>query len=121
MGFVWGLSVVSFLQFLTGFSAKPAADSFGSEQFDRLVSVFSKNKFGYHTRFMSDFDLFLEAVLNERFIDESTQYYNDFTTGQEIEDTEAGLAGELAPADIRHLNRDPDHGHAEPFKCLMKP
>ena len=121
MGFVWGLTVVSAFQFLTGFSAKPETDKFGNEQYDRLVSVFSKNKFGYHTRFMSDFDKFLEAVLNERFIDESTQYYNDFTTGQEIEDTEAGLAGELAPADIRHLNRDPDHGHAEPFKCLMKP
>jgi len=121
MGFVWGLTVVSFIQFLTGFSAKPAEDKFASEQYDRLVSVFSKNKFGFHTKFMSNFDLFLEAALNERFLEESTKYQDDFTTGQEIEDTEAGLAGELAPADIRHLNRDPDNGHAEQFKALMKP
>jgi hypothetical protein len=113
MGFVWGLTVVSFIQFLTGFSAKPAEDKFASEQYDRLVSVFSKNKFGFHTKFMSNFDLFLEAALNERFLEESTKYQDDFTTGQEIEDTEAGLGGELAPADIRHLNRDPDNGHAE--------
>jgi len=121
MGFLWGLTVCSAFKFYFGFSAKPETDKVGAEQYDRLVSVFSKNKYGFHTRFMSDFDLFLEAVLNERFIDESTQYYNDFITGQEIEDTEAGLAGELAPADIRHLNRDPDHGHAEQFKSLMKP
>ena len=55
---------------------------------------------------MSDFDLFLEAVLNERFIDESTLYYEDAMNMLEIEDMEAGLNGELSRADVRHINRD---------------
>jgi len=67
---------------------------------------------------MSDFDIFLEAVLNERFIDESTQYYNDPYNSEQIEDTEAGLAGEFSEDDIRHVNRDPEPEHAAPFKCF---
>ena len=106
---------------MTGFSETPKDNKFASEQYERLVSVFSKNKFGFHTKFMSNFDLFLEASLNERFLEESTGYQDDFITGQEIEDTESGLAGEFAPADIRHLNRDPAPEHGEQFKCLMKP
>ena len=50
-----------------------------------------KNKYGYNTRFMSDFDLLLEGVLNERFIDESTLYYDDPSVSKEIEDMELGF------------------------------
>jgi hypothetical protein len=35
---------------------------------------------------MADFDLLLEAVLNERFIDDSTAYYDDPVTTVEIAD-----------------------------------
>lgn len=93
----------------------------GNEQYDRLVSVFSKNKFGYHTRFMADFELFLEAMLNERFIDESTLYYDDKVTSWEIEDQEAGLAGELSEADTRHMSRDRDTADHASYKALRYP
>ena len=55
---------------------------------------------------MSDFDLFLDAGLNERFIDESTLYYDDEIVAKEIEDTESGLANDLSEADIRGLLHD---------------
>jgi hypothetical protein len=60
---------------------------------------------------MSDFELFLEAILNEKFIDDSTLYYDDALTSKEIEDMEAG----------RHLLHDKDEGHHESFKSLMRP
>jgi hypothetical protein len=45
---------------------------------------------------MSDFELFLEAILNEKFIDDSTLYYDDALTSKEIEDMEAGLNGDFS-------------------------
>ena len=62
----------------------------------RLISLFNKNRYGYYTRFMSDFDIFLEAVLNERFIEDSTNYYDDPVVAKEIEDQEAGLVHDLS-------------------------
>jgi hypothetical protein len=60
---------------------------------------------------MSDFDLLLEGVLNERFIDESTLYYDNPIVAKEIEDMELGLNGEFSEDDIRHLLKDKsDHG-----------
>ena len=60
---------------------------------------------------MSDFDLLLEGVLNERFIDESTLYYDDEAVATEIEDMETGLNGEFAESDIKNLLKDKsDHG-----------
>ena len=96
-------------------------DEFGAEQYDRLVSVFEKNKMGFHTRFMSDFELFLEAMLNERFIDESTLYYDDKFTALEIEDMEAGLNGEVSNADVRHLNKDRAEEHHDNFVAWYYP
>ena len=110
-----------FFRFMTGFSALPKVDAMGAEQYDRLVSVFSKNKMGYHTRFMSDFELFLEAMLNERFIDESTLYYDDAMTSLEIDDQEAGLAGESTAADIRHSNRDRDTSSHDSYVASYLP
>jgi len=62
---------------LTRFVAPKTEDKKSEEVYYRLISLFGKNRYGYHTRYMSDFDLFLEAVLNERFIEESTKYYDD--------------------------------------------
>ena len=56
------------------FSGTKSSDPKQEEVYFRLNSIFMKNKYGYNTRFMSDFDLLLEGVLNERFIDESTLY-----------------------------------------------
>jgi hypothetical protein len=55
---------------------------------------------------MSDFDFFLEAILNERFIDDSSMYYDDPILSKEIEDMESGLNGDFAEADVKHLVRD---------------
>jgi hypothetical protein len=70
---------------------------------------------------MSDFDLFLEAVLNEKFIDDSTLYYDDALTAKEVEDMETGLAGDFAHQDVKHLVKDKiDDNHAS-FKSLRRP
>lgn len=89
--------------------------------YNRLISVFQKNKYGYHTRIMSDFDLFLEAVLNERFIDDSSAYYDDPVLAREIEDMESGLNGDFAEADVKHLVKDKDGGHHDLKKCVRYP
>lgn len=79
-----------------GFSAVKKEDEKGNEGYHRLLSIFQKNKYGYNTRFMSDFELFLEALLNEKFIDYSTLYYDDALTSKEIEDMEAGLNSDFS-------------------------
>lgn len=66
---------------------------------------------------MSDFDLLLEAVLNERFIDDSSAYYDDPITSKEIEDQEQGLYSDFAEADVKHLLKDKG-GHHDTKKCL---
>jgi hypothetical protein len=118
---LWGITLFSFIKFNFNFSKKPEEDAIGQEGYHRLLSIFSKNKYGYHTRFMSDFELFLEAMLNEKFIDDSTLYYDDAFTSKEIEDMELGLNGDFARADVRHLIKDKDAGHHESFKSLRFP
>lgn len=105
----------------TGFVSQKTHDAKGDEVYYRLISLFSKNKYGYHTRFMSDFDLFLEALLNERFIDESTLYYDDPIVMKEIEDQESGLASDHSMSDIRHLLHDKPDGHHDRFKATKYP
>ena len=86
----------------------------------RLNSIFAKNKYGYTTRFMSDFDLLLEGALNERFVDESTLYYDDEVVSKEIEDMEQGLNGEFAEDDIKNLLKDKS-AHGDGHKSLRFP
>ena len=60
---------------------------------------------------MSDFEWILESVFNERFIDESTLYYDNPFVAKEIEDIELGLNGEFVKDDIRNLLKyKNDHG-----------
>merc|ERR1719199_1803244 len=103
-----------------GFSGSKAGDPVATEIYFRLNSIFAKNKYGYNTRFMSDFDLLLEGVLNERFIDESTLYYDDEVVATEIEDMEAGLNGEFAEDYIKNLLKDKS-GHGDSHKSLRFP
>ena len=70
---------------------------------------------------MSDFDLLLEAVLNERFIDDASAYYDDPITSKEIEDMELGLASDFSDADVKHLLKDKDDGHHGGKKCIRYP
>ena len=70
---------------------------------------------------MSDFDLLLDAVLNERFIDDSSAYYDDPVVSTEIADMEAGLNSDFAEADVRHLLREKGDGHHASKKCLRYP
>ena len=70
---------------------------------------------------MSDFEQFLEAVLNEPFLDNSTAYYQDELTATEVEDMESGLAGEFAPADVQQLLHDvEEHDHSS-YKAVRFP
>mmetsp|Transcript_49242 Transcript_49242/g.67008 ORF Transcript_49242/g.67008 Transcript_49242/m.67008 type:complete len:204 (-) Transcript_49242:109-720(-) len=121
VSFIWGFSCFSVLKFMTNFSATTQEDPAEMEAYHRLITIFGKNKFGYHTRFMSDFELLLEAMLNNKFIDDATLYYDDPITSKEIEDIELGLNGDFSHADTRHLLKDKNHGHHELFKSLRNP
>ena len=70
---------------------------------------------------MSDFDIFLEGMLNPKFIEQSVLYYDDKFTCLEIEDNEAGLTGEFSEADVRNLNKDRAGEHGAAFKSLRYP
>ena len=62
---LWGFSFIGLLKFFFSFrTPKPADTKVDDESYHRLVTLFSKNKFGYHTRIMADFDRLLEAAMN---------------------------------------------------------
>lgn len=105
---------------VAGMYSPPVEDEKPHIVYSRLLAIFQKNKFGYNTRIMNDFDLLLTSMLNERFIEESTGYYDDPLTSQEIEDVESGLNGDFSEADVRHLLKDKVH-HAEPKSCSKFP
>jgi hypothetical protein len=86
-----------------------------------LLSIFNKNQYGFHTRIMSDFDLLLEAVLNERFIDDSSAYYDDPIVSKEIEDMEQGLYSDFSEADVKHLLKEKGGAHHDSKKCVRHP
>lgn len=89
--------------------------------YNRLITLYSKNKFGYHTRIMADFDMLLESALNERFIDESTMYYDDEVSLSEIEDIELGLNGDMSEGDVAHLMANKGGHHASAQVCTRNP
>ena len=121
VGLIYSFTLVNAAVFAMGFSADTTKDAAQNEQYHRMVSIFSKNKYGYNTRFMSEFEVFLEAMLNERFLDESVAYYQDEQTTPEIEDTEAGLAGDFAPHDVKELLKDyEEHDHSS-YKSVRFP
>ena len=107
-------------KFFAGFSSTSESNSVEGEVYMRLNSIFSKNKYGYNTRFMSDFDLLLEGVLNERFIDESTLYYDNAVSTPEVSDMEQGLNGEFTESDIQNVLKD-SAGHGAGSKTLRYP
>ncbi len=118
---LWGFTFIGMAKFFAGFSKKVEEDKKNGEVYNRLIAIFSKNKYGYHTRIMSDFDLLLEAVLNERFIDDSSAYYDDPVLSKEIDDMEQGLSSDFAEADVRHMLKDKGDGHHESKKCVRFP
>ena len=120
-GALYAVTFLGAAKFMFGFSAPPADNSVADEETFRLVSIFSKNKYGYNTRFMSDFELLLESVLNEKFLDNSTLYYDDELTATEIEDQESGLAGDFAPSDVQGLLHDKSHGDHDSYKAVRYP
>ena len=121
MACIWGFTFFAMAKFFAGFKQKPTEDKKPQEVYNRLLSIFQKNQYGFHTRIMSDFDLLLEAVLNERFIDDSSAYYDDPITSKEIEDMELGLQSDFAHSDVKHLLRDKGDGHHDNVKCLRYP
>ena len=121
MACIWGLTFVGVIKFFTQFKRKQEESQKEAEVYNRLLSVFQKNKFGFHTRIFADFDLFLEAVLNERFIDEACAYYDDPIVSKEVEDLESGLNSDFAQADVKHMLKDKDDGHHTLSKCARYP
>ena len=121
MSMWWGFTFIGLIKFFLGFKQKAEEDKKPQEVYNRLISIFSKNQYGFHTRIMSDFDLLLEAVLNERFIDDSSAYYDDVISSKEIEDMELGLNSDFSEADVKHLLRDKTDGHHSGVKCLKFP
>jgi hypothetical protein len=121
MSFWWGFTFIGLIKFFIGFKQKPEEDKKPQEVYNRLISIFNKNQYGFHTRIMSDFDLLLEAVLNERFIDDSSAYYDDAISSKEIEDMETGLNSDFSEQDVQHLLRDKNDGHHSGKKCLKYP
>jgi hypothetical protein len=118
---IFGLSYFALVKYMFNFTQTEKRDEVGEEGYNRLVTIFSKNKFGYNTRFMSDFDIFLEALFNQRFINESTDYYDDPITEKEITDLEGGLNSDFNESDIRHLLKDKqEHAH-DSFVSVRRP
>ena len=120
MASMWGFTFFAIGKTFNNFKKPEVKDPKQAETHNRLLSIFHKNKYGFHTRIMSDFDLLLEAVLNERFIDDSSAYYDDPVHQKEIEDMETGLNGDMNEADIKHLMRDKS-AHPEPASCMRYP
>ena len=120
-GALYSITLMGAIKAALAFSEVPASKDVENEENYRLVSIFQKNKYGYNTRFMSDFELLLESVLNEKFLDNSTLYYDDELTATEIEDQEAGLAGDFAEADVQSLLHDKSHGDHDSYKALRHP
>jgi hypothetical protein len=118
---MWGFTVFALGKTFNNFKKPEEKDLKQVEVYNRLLSIFHKNKYGFHTRIMSDFDLLLEAVLNEKFIDDSSAYYDDPIHQKEIEDMETGLNGDMNESDIKHLMKDKDGGHHEAKSCMRYP
>lgn len=121
MAAFWGITTFAIVKFGMGFTQVKEEDKLAQEGYHRLLTVFSKNKVGYHTRIMSDFEIMLEAMLNERFIDESTLYYDDPNTAKEVEDIELGLVNDVSRADLRNFLHDSDHSSHDSYKSLRFP
>lgn len=120
-GFFWSITCMAVVKGAMGMTALPEDKSIQHEGYLRLITIHSKNKYGYHTRWMSDFELFLESMLNERFLEESSAYYDDPVTSTEIQDMELGLNGDFAHSDVRHALKDKGGDHHDSFKCTRKP
>jgi len=121
IGFLWSLSVLSVWKAAFQFSSVEVKNGNQTEGWNRLQTIHSKNKLGFHTRWMSDFDLFLESMLNEKFLEQSSDYYDDPVVSTEIMDLELGLNSDMSESDVRHMQRDKDPGHGPDFKCTRWP
>ena len=121
MSFIWGITFFGMAKFFIKFSKDYVEDKKPTEIYNRLLTVFTKNKMGYNTRIFSDFDMMLEALLNERFIDESTKYYDNPNLSREIEDLESGLNGDMSEADLKLMLKDNSGGHHESKLCMKYP
>ena len=97
---LYGFTLIGFCKFIFSFKDPVPEDKTGEEVYHRLITLFSKNKFGFHTRIMADFDTLLEAAMNMKFIDDSTMYYDNPVAAREIEDIEAGLNSDMTEGDI---------------------
>ncbi len=120
-GALYTVTLIGAIKAALAFTTPPESKDFENEENFRLLSIFAKNKYGYNTRFMSDFEYLLESVLNEKFLDNATLYYDDEMTATEVEDQESGLAGDFAPADVAGLLHDKSHADHDSYKAVRHP
>merc|ERR1712127_288560 len=106
VGAIYSITLMGAIKGALGFSEAPASKEVADEENYRL---------------MSDFELLLESVLNEQFLDSSVLYYDDELTATEIVDQEGGLAGDFAPADVQSLLHDKSSHDHESFKAVRHP
>ena len=111
MCFIWGFTFCSVIKLGLGFTTQSEEDKHGNEVYNRLISIFQKNRYGFHTRIFSDFDVLIEIILNQKFVDQCSSYYDDPISIREIEDHELGLYTDFTEQDIKHLVKDKDHSH----------
>ena len=64
-GMLYTITFISALLATQNFSVPKPGKPVEEEQHYRLLSIFAKNKYGYNTRFMSDFEQFLEAITDK--------------------------------------------------------
>lgn len=117
---MFGLTFFSGVKFLLGFKQK-VDNTESPEIYNRLITLYQKNQYGFHTRIMNDLDLLVEALVDKRFIDDAMAYYDDPVVQKEIEDHEGSLNSDFAPADVKHLLKDPDTGHGAAAKVMKYP
>lgn len=68
---MWVSTCVCATYALFKFSAQKIEDEELNASYHGLVTIYNKNRYGYPTRIMADFELYLEAALNQRFLDSS--------------------------------------------------
>lgn len=68
---MWVATCIAAVSACFKFSAQAVEDEELNASYHSLVTIYNKNRYGYPTRIMADFELYLEAALNQRFLDSS--------------------------------------------------
>ena len=118
---IYGITFFAGVRIFTEMSTAPKDNTGDNIVYQRLTTIFQKNKFGYHTQLYADFDNLLQTSLNEQMADKSSPYYDDPSACDEIQDVEEGLNGQQTEEDIFSLVQDKDDHHGNPKLVMQYP